>query len=690
MSRMDVEDREFGKGRRNDSSSSPESSPRQAKKRSFSPASDDGDLVVPPIADDDTPPPPERPLIRQAMAFTWSGPSTTVAAPPSLNTYEMVLPPTTRPSHDTLFLPGQEVIPPTKPSRRRTKQTEGSRKKKKKNDYGGQTTRFRLKPPILPTSSEPVIPHNPSGVPITSIPETPTSVPCAPTLPSSYEGDNIPPALQFPSVQAISMSASKSQPTLVRQPISSVPRVEGPNQLASSPRSGPPASDGNRPREQYYRRDYDKDLTLHEPGPSSGSIYHSPRQPSGAYEEVGFPMKAGQPSLPTHRHHEERVKEGKRTKKQSHLMLTLLIQDIRSGIIDHQLAEVKVPMKVANNPSDGFWADAKALGEELQSSASRIDGPAKVYTLRGKYRQFFLRVSADNRDEFITTHLAIKPDRMLDVVVEELPPPGKLPQPPKIPRDLLSRSPSPASISESPSSERGSIQPLTQSDRSYEHLMTELEMYRRRYGRLQHSPESASRNRKSWTVNTPHKKSPDYRSSSVESIPSALIPNGIRFKSPDDDDSLEEVDRLITEAVDQIIQEDEEWTVFFRVKAAHEPHRAMDVLAQYRIVKRMLDMYVGKKVPFRSFKARIEPKHITQALKIEDPKFSSNCVETLHLLELYGENGRHYRDPRVIEIAKDTSMPEYNAKPIKRLLHLMQDIDKEWQEEHPPAEPSME
>ncbi|KAG6879671.1 hypothetical protein C0992_013207 [Termitomyces sp. T32_za158] len=375
--------------------------------------------------------------------------------------------------------------------------------------------------------------------------------------------------------------------------------------------------------------------------------------------------------------------EGKRTQKTPLSLLTLLIQDIRSGVTDQQLAEVKVPMKTANDPKDGFWADAKILGQQLQSGASRIDGPAKVYTLRGKYRQFFLRVSTDNRDEFISTNLAIKPDRVLDVVVEELLPPGQLPHPPKIPQGLISRSPSPGSTSESLSPERDLTQTFTQSERSYELMMEELEMYRRYHASLQHSrePGPATRGRRSRIKNSA--KSPKFRSSSAESIPSTLIQTGIRFQSPDGDDSPEEVDRLVTEAVDQIIQEDEKWTAFFRAKAVHEPHRAMDVLEQYHIVKHMLDKFVGKKVPFRSFKAKIEPKHITQALKIEDPKFHLNCVETLHLLDLYGENGRHCADSRVIEMVKDTSMPEYNAKPIKRLLHLMQDIDEKWKEEHP-------
>lgn len=41
-----------------------------------------------------------------------------------------------------------------------------------------------------------------------------------------------------------------------------------------------------------------------------------------------------------------------------------------------------------------------------------------MYTFRGKYRQFILRVSADNVDEFISANVIIQPDRTLDIVVE--------------------------------------------------------------------------------------------------------------------------------------------------------------------------------------------------------------------------------------------------------------------------------
>ncbi len=49
---------------------------------------------------------------------------------------------------------------------------------------------------------------------------------------------------------------------------------------------------------------------------------------------------------------------------------------------------------------------------------TRLAGPAKVYTMRGRYRQFFLRVSEDNKDETMPANLSITPDRTIEVVVE--------------------------------------------------------------------------------------------------------------------------------------------------------------------------------------------------------------------------------------------------------------------------------
>jgi hypothetical protein len=55
-------------------------------------------------------------------------------------------------------------------------------------------------------------------------------------------------------------------------------------------------------------------------------------------------------------------------------MLTLLIEDVRSGVPDHQLAEIKVVLRPGEDPDGGFWANAKEVCETLQAGPSRIDG----------------------------------------------------------------------------------------------------------------------------------------------------------------------------------------------------------------------------------------------------------------------------------------------------------------------------
>jgi hypothetical protein len=62
-------------------------------------------------------------------------------------------------------------------------------------------------------------------------------------------------------------------------------------------------------------------------------------------------------------------------------MVTLLIEDMRSGVLDSQLAEVKVPLRVAGDPEDGFWADAAEICDALQGGPSRIDGCRSIHAI---------------------------------------------------------------------------------------------------------------------------------------------------------------------------------------------------------------------------------------------------------------------------------------------------------------------
>ncbi|KAI0049820.1 hypothetical protein FA95DRAFT_1488355, partial [Auriscalpium vulgare] len=100
--------------------------------------------------------------------------------------------------------------------------------------------------------------------------------------------------------------------------------------------------------------------------------------------------------------------------------LTILIEDRRTGV--DELAEVKVHLKPGEDPEGGtcFWTDAKDVCEQLQGGPSRIDGPAKVYTMRGKYRQTILRVASDGTETSQSAFLQVRKDKTLTVYVESV------------------------------------------------------------------------------------------------------------------------------------------------------------------------------------------------------------------------------------------------------------------------------
>lgn len=47
-------------------------------------------------------------------------------------------------------------------------------------------------------------------------------------------------------------------------------------------------------------------------------------------------------------------------------------------------------------------------------------GPAKVSTMRGKYKQIFLRVSAAGELDCKPTNIKVNPDRTMDIIIEDV------------------------------------------------------------------------------------------------------------------------------------------------------------------------------------------------------------------------------------------------------------------------------
>ncbi|KAH6913960.1 hypothetical protein BKA70DRAFT_1259989 [Coprinopsis sp. MPI-PUGE-AT-0042] len=471
-----MSDDEFERGRRRrgreDSSSSRDSSP-DARMRRFPfklrSGSDDEDIEfeAPPTQasthEIDTPP-SQQPLLRQALGFG----ATSVPVP----TYE----PTTAKTPGNRFLPGQD---PSASSQRKTSQSKPRKKRKKNEVFQAQSNRWRVDPgATLDFRTEaqsfgdvllreqrhvPVVPPGPMG---SSSATSNSTTPRRSTTPGSRS--------KKPGGSGKQRKANQPPPVQAPAPITNYGNSPS---FAVMPRELPPALAGQPPANssisfpqdwyesrRHYRHDYghgvpprcptaaaqapsvtttaastppieipQEETLPPPPGSASGSV-------GGTAQQDHAPSTPSNPNLETINGNEVAVVNGmKKVTRHGTRMVTILAEDVRSGEADHQLIEVKVPIRPAEIPEDGFWANTMDIVGQWQKSAARVDGPARVYTLRGKYRQVILRVNAANKDTFSSTNVIVKPDRTLEVVIESLPTPGLLPPPPAIPESLKSQ-----------------------------------------------------------------------------------------------------------------------------------------------------------------------------------------------------------------------------------------------------------
>ncbi|KAJ7647230.1 hypothetical protein FB45DRAFT_1100227 [Roridomyces roridus] len=586
----------FGRKNNDDSDrSSRESSPQHKvviTERSFTPTSDDE--VVISIADNDDTPPPEGPLIRQAVAFSWT--PSIATAPASINTYQAPSIPSQ--NRSAIFLPGQAVTAPPKPPKTR---------KKKRKAEDAQQTRFRIAsydptPSTIPATSKGTGPYESmyratsAKVDVEASPEM--AAPAGRTKKTKLSNSQ-PKA----STSKTKVAPSKAKSSTSKQAVAPLPPSNMQSVAAPAPRDVAASS--------HYRRDYD------------GTGEGTPQPRLHASKRTSHPVR----------------------------LVTLLMEDRRGEQPDHQLVEVRVPLRPTDDPSDVQWAFAQDICHNLQESVSRIDGPAKVYAKRDHFRQLILKVTADNSDQFVSANVVVKADRTLDVVIETGLPPGAQQAPLVSPQ----RAPSLASSS------RKRPRSPSASETHYDNP--------RRWSpaTMQSSPpESPSRGRPSpLPVHAPEGEEEQMSSSSETSD-----------EEEEDEDTIH---KHISDEVDAVIQQESNWINYFKLSA--KPRTAAVVVAEYRVVQGFVDKFVGESVPSG---ATIEASHIARALKIENEavKYMAECSETVHLLGLYGPEGKRLQHAEVIEKAKDDTLPGYNANPAKALLRFMRQVDVQWNATH--------
>ncbi|KIK40453.1 hypothetical protein CY34DRAFT_807192 [Suillus luteus UH-Slu-Lm8-n1] len=689
-------DAQIGYGRRGaSSSSSRESSPvAKRQKRSFTPNSDDGAFEVPAPAEtsadtssrDGTP----APLIRQAVGFSWQ-PS--VLPIPPVNTYQAVLPSN---PNAIQFLPGQ-ALPKKK-------------KRRAKPEYSAQTSRFRLSQVPEPTPAHtPEPPPQPTlyagGGPYSSMYRisNATSPSASATMSNTSVADGASPGEAHSSATSSSMASSTRNsyhavPGAYNNMDSSHSRAPGqfggpttpaknkrnkgsagqrtaqdPGSLAQSSASSrqiqPPPSDMHYPRPgAHYRRDYEATTRPRSPSTSGLPLQKPVGQTFSAQERSGAPPASGALVRPLR-------------------MLTLLIEDVRSGVPDHQLAEIKVILRPGEDPDGGFWANAKEVCETLQAGPSRIDGPARVYTLRGKYRQFFMRVDADNVLEAESCNLGVSKDRTLEVVVEAPVPKGRLPPPPRIPIELpqMSGSGSDSDSALSPPRPEMSRQP-TYSEVTRDARIDLL-------SQSDYRPQK--RKRPSQNHPAPQNKAPR---SSVQKTPSpSCTPHRARQSrhgdlSSDEDGSREisppipgrhaetadERDEAIANFIRLDIEGDKEWPRCMSIISHGGPKRVSDVLWSFNYVENRVKEHEDRKTPSHwdgAPNSRVERRHVWRALNLTS-EWGEECRTILALVGHYGKYGRRYQDTHVISEIDSTAAP--TEKTWRRFVKLLHSVDAQY------------
>ncbi|KAL5485205.1 hypothetical protein ACEPAI_7847 [Sanghuangporus weigelae] len=167
---------------------------------------------------------------------------------------------------------------------------------------------------------------------------------------------------------------------------------------------------------------------VHPPLPSqilpSAISYASSSAPSPSSQSVGGTPFQG-PSLKMH-YESEAILAERETPPENHLV-SVMIADKRFPNTEPILVELILPLS-ASGKSD-YWLDTMYFCHSLQSGPSRIDGPAKAFVFRGRFRQYFLRVSEQNIDNYASGNIVVPYNRFLNVTVEstvpQVPPVGQ-------------------------------------------------------------------------------------------------------------------------------------------------------------------------------------------------------------------------------------------------------------------------
>ncbi|KAG8757452.1 hypothetical protein FRC11_004529 [Ceratobasidium sp. 423] len=110
-------------------------------------------------------------------------------------------------------------------------------------------------------------------------------------------------------------------------------------------------------------------------------------------------------------------------------IVTLYMEDTREDGQGAEPTMAEIPMPVRIDPASNAWCIAgNDLAVRLQQTPSRIDGNAKLCTMRGRYKQCFARIASSEVERYwIPVELKLTQNKSLEITIESNPVPSSRP-----------------------------------------------------------------------------------------------------------------------------------------------------------------------------------------------------------------------------------------------------------------------
>ncbi|KAF8712135.1 hypothetical protein RHS03_01083, partial [Rhizoctonia solani] len=360
-------------------------------------------------------------------------------------------------------------------------------------------------------------------------------------------------------------------------------------------------------------------------------------------------------------------------------IITVYMEDMRDDSQNVEPTMAEIPMPVRIDPASNAWCIAgNDLAVRLQQTPSRIDGDAKLCTMRGRYKHCFARIASSEVERYwIPVELKLAQDKSLEITIEpnlapstrpaSLPPAERLLELGKRGTETrpghqslpTAKRPTKDSAPSSPPTQSTTPPPTPGPSRT-----NDIHMWR--------VPDLSGS-----SASTSSCASPQIQAE----LPQVHVNVLAKPKSTKPKESKPEVNAAIIGWLRHQfnLQDPQSYNSFLQSKGKSLPIE--DLLRGYRYVARLIAQYNDTRTPSGLEGApdrKISKANIFAALG-RQTSWGSDTETTLALYELYGP-GKEREDPRIVAImnGKCTGSKEGSVG----FLHTLKEVDREFSSKH--------